>query len=103
MFWRVSNYNFRPMDKTYFSILLFLVFLTLLCHSEDYTYDEYYDYYNQNSKDYTDDYSQELDDYYGNQNLLAPAPIPPQFIPPPPPSPMPPPPSPQPGKYIFVC
>ena len=41
-----------------------------------------YDYYNQKSKDYTDDYSQELNDYYGNQNLIAPptSPIPPPFI-----------------------
>ena len=65
------------MEKTYFSILLFLVFITsLLC--QDYQYDENYDYYNENY----DYYSQELNDYYGHQNLLAPAP-PPPFIPPP--------------------
>ena len=65
---KVSNYNRRPMEKTYFSILLFLVFITsLLC--QDYQYDENYDYYNENY------------DYYGHQNLLAPAP-PPPFIPP---------------------
>ena len=104
MFCRVSNYSFRPMEKTYFRILLILVFITSLCNSQDYTYDENYDYYNENYDYYNenyDDYSQEINDYFGNQNLLAPAPSP---IPPPlPPSPTPPPPSPQPGKYIFVC
>ena len=99
MFLRVSNYTLRPMEKTYFRILSFLVFITSLCNSQDYAYDENYDYYNENY-DYTD-YSQEINDYFGNQNLLALAPSP---IPPPlPPSPTPPPPSPQPGKYIFVC
>ena len=44
------------------------------------------DYYNENY----DYYNQELNDYYGHQNLLAPAPLPIQ-----PPS--------QPGNYIFVC
>ena len=104
MFWGVSNYSFRPMEKTYFRILLFLVFITSLCNSQDYTYDENYNYYNENY-DYTDDYSQELNDYYGNQNLLAPAPspIPPPFIPPPPLPATPPPPPPQPGNYIIVC
>ena len=98
---KVSNYNRRPMEKTYFSILLFLVFITSLCNSQDYEYDENYDYYNENY----DDYSQEINDYFGNQNPLAPTPSPiqPPFIPPPPPSSTPPPPSPQPGKYIFVC
>ena len=88
---KVSNYNRRPMEKTYFSILLFLVFITsLLC--QDYQYDENYDYYNENY----DDYSQELNDYYGHQNLkllelqqrlhhlenlLAPAPPPPPLPP----------------------
>ena len=67
----------RPMGKTYFRILLFLVFITSLCNSQDYEYDENYDYYNENY----DYYSQELNDYYGHQNLLAPAP-PPPFIPP---------------------
>ena len=66
------------MEKTNFcSLLLFLVFATL-CNSQDYEYDDYN--YNENY-DYTDDYSQELNDYYGHQNLLAPAP-PPPFIPP---------------------
>ena len=102
MFLGVSNYSLRPMEKTYFRILLFFVFITSLCNSQDYEYDENYDYYNENY-DYTDDYSQEINDYFGNQNLLAPAPSPPPFIPPLPPSPTPPPPSPQPGKYIFVC
>ena len=92
------------MEKTNLSILFFLFLLTSLCNSQDYEYDENYDYYNENY-DYTDDYSQEINDYFGNQNLLAPAPspIPPPFIPPLPPSPTSPPPSPQPGKYIFVC
>ena len=102
MFWGVSNYSFRPMEKTYFRILLILVFITSLCNSQDYTYDENYDYYNENNEYYTDDYSQELNDYYGQQNLIAPgpSPIPPPFIPPPP---TPPPPPPQPGNYIIVC
>ena len=52
MFCRVSNYSFRPMEKTYFRILLILVFITSLCNSQDYTYDENYDYYNENY-DYT--------------------------------------------------
>ena len=48
------------MEKTNFCILLlFVVILTSLCNSQDYEYDDYnhYDY------DYTDDYSQELNDY----------------------------------------
>ena len=83
------------------SILLFLLYSTSFCKSDDYQYDDYdydnyyyegnYDYNNQKSEDYTDDYNQELNDYYGNQNLLAPAP-PPPFIPPPTPPPPPPPP-----------
>ena len=102
MFLPVSNYTLRPMEKTYFRILLFFVFITSLCNSQDYEYDENYDYYNENY-DYTDDYSQEINDYFGNQNLLAPAPSPiqPPFIPPPLP-PTPPPPTPQPGIYIIV-
>ena len=66
---------------------------------DDYEYDQYnydrnYDYHNQESDDYTDgdDYNQDLNDYYGHQNLLAPASLAP-FIPlPPPPPPTPPPP-----------
>ena len=77
------------MEKTNSSILFFLFLLTSLCNSQDYEYDENYDYYNENY----DYYSQELNDYYGPQNLLAPAP-PPPFIPPLPPSPPPPPPPP---------
>ena len=93
---KVSNYNRRPMEKTYFRILLFLIFITSLSNSQDYEYDENYDYYNENY----DDYRQEINDYYGNQNLLAPAPSP---IPPPLPLlPTPPPPPPQPGNYIIV-
>ena len=100
MFLGVSNYNMRPMDKTYLRTLLFLIFITSFCNSGDYKYDENYDYYNENNEYYTDDYSQELNDYYGQQNLIAPGPSP---IPPPPLPPTPPPPSLQPGKYIFVC
>ena len=99
MFLGVSNYSLRPMEKTYFRILLFFVFITSLCNSQYYEYDENYDYYNENY----DYYSQELNHYYGNENLLAPgpSPIPPPFIPPPPP-PTPPPTTPQPGIYIIV-
>ena len=80
------------------SMLFFLVLLASLCKSDDYIYDDYkyddynydrnYDYHNQESDDYTDgdDYNQDLNDYYGHQNLLAP------FIPPPPPPTPPPPP-----------
>ena len=84
------------MEKTNFCVLLFfLVILSSLCNSQDYEYDDYN--YNENY-DYTDDYSQELNDYYG-QNLLAPAPLP---IPPPPtPPPTPPPPPPPMGKMTF--
>ena len=84
------------MEKTNFcSLLLFLVFATSSCNSQVYEYDDYN--YNENY-DYTDDYSPELIDYYG-QNLLAPAPLP---IPPPPtPPPTPPPPPPPMGKMAF--
>ena len=42
-----------------------------------------YDYNNQKPEDYTDDYSQDLNDYY-DQNLLAPPnPRPPPILPPP--------------------
>ena len=109
MFWIVSNYSLWAMEKTNFCILLFIVLLTSLCNSQyDYTYDdyendeynynEYYDYNNQKSEDYTDDYSQELN-YYYDQNLLTPPnppPLPP--IPPPIPPPLPPPPM---GKITF--
>ena len=59
---------------------------------DDYNYDEY-DYNNQQPEDYTDDYSQESNDYY-DQNLLPPPnpplppPIPPPIQPPPPMAPM---------------
>ena len=86
------------MEKTNFCILLFVVFLTSLCNSNDYNYDdykyneynydedEYYGYNNQQPEDYTDEYSQDLNDY--DQNLLAPPNPPPPPIPPPPPRPM---------------
>ena len=78
MFLGVSNYNMRPMDKTYLRILLFLIFITSFCNSEDYKYDENYDYYNENY----DNYNQGLNDYYGHQNILAPGPpIPPNTSP----------------------
>ena len=87
------------MEKTNFCILLFVIFLTSLCNSQDYRYDDYtydeYDYNDQQPEDYTDDYSQQLNDYY-NQNLLAP-PIPP----PPPILPRPTPPQPPMGKITF--
>ena len=98
------------METTHFCILLFLVFLASICNSQDYKYDDYnyddYDYYNnQKPGDYTDNYSQDLNDYY-DQNLLAPPnppPLPP--IPPPIPPPTPPPmsilPPTSPGKMIF--
>ena len=97
MFWEVSNYNLWPMEKINFYILSFLLFLTSFSNSQDYEYDDYN--YNENY-DYTDDYSQELNDYYG----LAPTPSPilPPFIPSPPPR-MPQPPPPKPGNYIIVC
>ena len=95
MFWGVSNYSLRPMEKTHFNVLLFLVLFISLCNSNDYKYDdnnrydENYDYDDQNSRDYTDYYSQEYD-YYGHQNLITPAPLPIQ-----PPS--------QPGNQIFFA
>ena len=55
-------------------MLLFVLFFTSLCKSQDYRYDDYnyeYDYNNQQPEDYTDDYSQDLNDYY-DQNLLTP-------------------------------
>ena len=69
-----------------------------LCHSqyEDYQYDEYhenYDYDNQKLEDYTDEYDYNQD-YYTNQNLLAP-------LNPPPPPPAPLPPQPPMGKMTF--
>ena len=85
------------MEKTNFCILLFVIFLTSLCNSQDYRYDDYnydeYDYNDQQPEDYTDDYSQESNDYY-DQNLLPPPnpplppPIPPPITPPPPMAPM---------------
>ena len=98
IFWEVSNYNFWPMEKKNFSILLILVFLTSSSDSDDYNYDDYaYDEYN---------YYDERYDYYGDQNLPAPAPIPifpPTPSHPPPPPPQPPIPPPQTGNYIFLC
>ena len=100
------------MEKTNFCIVTILVFLTCLCDSDYHTYDNYqydeynynenYDYDNQQPDDYTDDYSQELNDYY-DQNLLAspnpPRPLIPHPIPPPPP---PPPPMPMhPGQHLL--
>ena len=96
MFLGVSNYSLLPMEKTHFCILLFLLFITSLCNSNDYKndnykyYDEYnYDYNNQIPEDYTDDYKQELNDYY-DHNILAPLNPPPQppSLPLPPPTPM---------------
>ena len=78
---------------TTLSRFLFLVFLTSLCNSEDYKYDDYkyydekYDYDNQKPDYYTDEYNQESNDYY-DQNLLAP-PNPPQLPPSPPLPPIP--------------
>ena len=87
------------MEKTNLSILFFLFLLTSLCNSQDYEYDENYNYYNENY----DYYSQDLNDYLGNENRFGPgpSPVPPPFIPPPLP-PTPPPPTPQPGIYIIV-
>ena len=88
------------MEKTNFNILFFLVLLTSLCDSQDYS-----DYYDTN-------YYDENYDYYEHQNLLAPAPIPilPQTPPslpqPPAPSPAPPappPPPPKTGNYLHIC
>ena len=64
------------MDKTNSCILLFVIFLTSSCNSQDYRYDDYnldeYDYNNQQPEDYyTDNYSQESNDYY-YQNLFPP-------------------------------
>ena len=66
MFCEVSNYSSQPMEKTNFCTLLLVFFFVSLCNSQDYKYDDYDQYY-----DYTDDYSQELNEYY-DQNLLAP-------------------------------
>merc|ERR1712016_443643 len=81
------------MEKSNSCILVFLVFLTSFCNSQDDRYDDYnydeYDYNNQQPEDYTDDYT----DYY-YQNLLPPPnpplppPIPPPIQPPPPMAPM---------------
>jgi len=80
------------MEKTNFCMLLFVLFFTSLCKSQDYRYDDYnyeYDYNNQQPEDYTDDYSQDLYDYY-DQDILAPpnSPLPPPIPPPIPPPPM---------------
>ena len=94
------------MEKTNSCILLFVVFLTSLCNSDEYNYndykndqynyDHYYDYNSKKPEDYTDDYSQGLNDYY-NQNLLAP----PNTLPPLPTSLPIPPPSSSMGKITF--
>ena len=82
------------MEKTNFSLLLFLFSLTSLCksQSDDYNYDNYNDdQYNYDQNNYDEyDYNEKYDYYGQNQNLLAPTPLPIQ-----PPS--------QPGNYIFVC
>ena len=86
MSWGVSNYKLRAMEKTNVCILLFLFFLTSLCNTNDYTYDNYeYDEYNYDydPEDYTDYYNQGFNDYY-DQNLLAPPNPPPLPIPTPP-------------------
>ena len=74
------------MEKVNFSILLIILCLKSLCNADDYNYDDYmYNEYNY----YTDDYSQESNDYY-DQNLLPPPnpPLPPPNPPPPPMAPM---------------
>ena len=88
---QITSCNLILMEKTNFYILLFIVFLASLCNSQDYKYDDYnydeYNYNNQKQGDYTDDYSQELNDYY-YRNLLAPTNPPPlPYIPPPIPPP----------------
>ena len=93
---QITAYKLQPMKKINFSILLFLGFLTSLCNSnydkyDNYKYDENYDYYDYTSEDYTNDYNQESNDYYGHHNLLTPAPSPP-----------PPPPLPQPGNILVL-
>ena len=83
MFWGVSNYSLLAMERTNFCIFLFLAFLSLLCNSEDYKYDNYkYNEYNYDDENYdyyhdkkSEDYTEELNDYHGHQNLLAPAPL----------------------------
>ena len=91
------------MEKTNFCILSLILLLSSLCNSQDYEYDDYkyydenYDYNFQKPEDYTDDYSQDLNDYY-DQNLLAPPNPPP---PPPRPFPIPPPPPMPMGKITF--
>ena len=74
------------MEKTNFNILLFLFSVTSLCtaQSDHYNYDNYnYDQYNYDRNNYDEyDYNEKYD-YYGHQNLLAPAPLP---IQPPPPT-----------------
>ena len=96
MFYGVSNYNLQAMEKTnFFILLLFLLFFSSLSNANDYkyydnykydenNYHENYDYDIQEPEDYTDDYSQGLNDYY-DQNLLAPQNPPSLPMPPPPP------------------
>ena len=93
MFWEVSNYSSQAMEKTNFCLLLFVGFLSSFCYSNDYksydyknneyNYNEYYDYDNQKPEDYTNDYSQDLNDYYDQNLLVPPNPPPPPLRPPP--------------------
>ena len=86
MFLGVSNYSLWAMKKTNFCNLLFLVFLTALCNSNDYNYDNYkyddynylknYDYDYQRPEDYSDDYSQGFNDYYDHNQIAFPNPPP---------------------------
>ena len=84
MFYGVSNYCLRPMEKTNFYILSLILLLSSLCNSQDYEYDDYnyddYDYNNQQPEDYTDDYSQDFNDNYDPN----PPPLPPISLPVPP-------------------
>ena len=73
------------MEKTNISLLLFLFSLTSLCNSQsdDYDYDTYnYDQYNYDQNNYDEyDYNEKYDYFGQNQNLLAPAPLPPTLHP----------------------
>ena len=52
MFWRVSNYNLRPMEKTNLRILFFLSFFASSFKSDDYNYDDYDEYNYDRNYDY---------------------------------------------------
>ena len=57
---QITDYALQPMEKVNLSILLIIFCLKSLCNADDYNYDDYmYNEYNY----YTDDYSQELNDY----------------------------------------